>query len=239
MRPEVDTHTHTVLSGHAHSTLIENATVAAKIGLKGFVMSDHGPCIHSAPPDFNIGTYAYLPDEIEGVRIYRGIEANIIDFTGGIDIRETYLKRLEYVIAGMHEVIIVPDKMEKNTDAVIGALNNPYVDIIAHPDNPSYPLDYETVVKETARLDKLLEVNDHSFEYRKGSEVNAVIFLGLCKKYDVRVAVSSDAHFAYSVGQHENAMKILKQNDFPEELVINLTKDRFDGFIKERIKRIR
>ena len=35
MKLEVDTHTHTVLSGHAHSTLMENAAAAAKMGLKG------------------------------------------------------------------------------------------------------------------------------------------------------------------------------------------------------------
>ena len=49
MHIEVDTHTHTVLSGHAHSTIIENATAAARIGLKGIVMSDHGPMLQSAP----------------------------------------------------------------------------------------------------------------------------------------------------------------------------------------------
>ena len=61
MHFEVDTHTHTVLSGHAHSTIMENAAAAARMGLKGIVMSDHGPSIQSSAPDYNIGTYAYLP----------------------------------------------------------------------------------------------------------------------------------------------------------------------------------
>ncbi|MGI5848917.1 MAG: phosphatase [Christensenellales bacterium] len=238
MRIEVDTHTHTVLSGHAHSTLIENAAEAARIGLKGIVMSDHGPSIHAAPPDFNIGTYPYLPRHIKGVRIYRGIEANIVDDKGSIDIRETYLKRLEYVIAGLHEVVIAPSGKSKDTDAMIGALCNPYVDIVAHPDNPSYKLDYEAIVKEAARLGKLIEVNDHSFEYRKGSVANAAVFLKLCKTQGVRVAVSSDAHFAYGIGLHKTAVKLLRQNDFPEALVVNLTMARFDAYLEERIKRI-
>ena len=238
MRIEVDTHTHTVLSGHAHSTIMENAAAAARVGLKGIVMSDHGPMIPGAPPDFNIGTYAYLPSHIDGVRIYAGIEANICDYEGTIDLREKYLCRVEYVIAGMHEVLICTGGKSKDTEAVMGALNNPYIDIIAHPDNPSYDLDYEAVVKEAARFNKLIEVNDHSFEYRKGSIENAAIFLKLCKKHGVRVAVSSDAHSAFGIGKHDAAIKILEQNDFPYEMVINLTQPRFEQYLEERGKRI-
>ncbi len=73
MNIEIDTHTHTVLSGHAHSTLIENAAAAARIGLKGFVVTDHGPAVPAAPPDFNLSTLGYLPDIIEGVRYITGL----------------------------------------------------------------------------------------------------------------------------------------------------------------------
>lgn len=220
MHFEVDTHTHTVLSGHAHSTIMENAAAAARAGLKGIVMSDHGPSIHSSAPDYNIGTYAFLPLHIEGVRIYKGIEANIIDREGALDIRDRYIRQLEYVIAGMHEVVIGSGGLINDTEAVIAALNNKYVDIIAHPDNPSYALDYEAVVKEAAKLGKLLELNDHSMEYRKGGIANAQKFLALCKKHNVRIAVSSDAHFAFGIGKFDAALK------------------RFESYLGERSKRI-
>ncbi|MDD5018325.1 MAG: phosphatase, partial [Eubacteriales bacterium] len=216
-----------------------NATAAARIGLKGIVMSDHGPAMEYAPPDFNISTYSFLPEYIEGIRVYRGIEANIIDYKGTVDIPDKYLKYLDYMIAGIHEVVISSGGKTKDTEAVIGALNNKHVDIIAHPDNPSYELDYEAVVAEAAHLGKLLEVNDHSFEYRKGSLENAAVFIKLCKKYGVRVAVSSDAHSAFGIGRNETAIETLLQNDFPEELVVNLTQARFDQYIEERGKRIR
>lgn len=238
MHFEVDTHTHTVLSGHAHSTIMENAAAAARLRLKGIVMSDHGPTIHSSAPDYNIGTYAYLPLHIEGVRIYRGIEANIIDHTGTLDIREKYIRQLEFVIAGMHEVVIVSGGIIKDTEAVIAALNNKYVDIIAHPDNPSYALDYETVVKEAARLGKLLELNDHSMEYREGGIRNAEKFLALCKKYNVRISVSSDAHSAFGIGKFDAALKQIEANGFPESLIVNLKAERFENYLNERRKRI-
>lgn len=238
MNIEIDTHTHTVLSGHAHSTIMENAAAAARKGLKGIVMTDHGPAIHAAPPDYNIGTYAYLPDRMEGVRVYGGIEANILDRKGNIDIREKYLKRLEFAIAGMHEVVIVTAGKKKDTDAIIAALNNKYVDMISHPDNPSYELDYEAVVKEAARQGKLLEVNDHSYEYRDGGIGNARVMLALCMDQGVRVAVSSDAHSAYGIGKFNAALKQLADMGFPESLVVNSSAERFERYLAERRKRI-
>ncbi len=238
MKIEVDTHTHTVLSGHAHSTLLENAAAAAKNKLHGFVLTDHGPTLPGAPPEFNIGTYPYIPDYIEGVRIYTGVEANIISCYGDIDISEKYLKLVDFVIAGMHEIIFPSGGKKHDTQAAAGALENKYVDIIAHPDNPGFSLDYEALVKSAARYGKLLEVNDHSFDYRLGGIANADKYLKLCRKHDVRVAVSSDAHFASYIGHHDTALQVLENNGFPEELVINATAERFESYLAERKKRI-
>jgi putative hydrolase len=46
-----DTHTHTIASGHAHSTLLENAAEAARMGHKFLVLSDHAPKIPGAPTE--------------------------------------------------------------------------------------------------------------------------------------------------------------------------------------------
>lgn len=238
MNIEVDTHTHTVLSGHAHSTLLENAAAAAKNGLKGFVMTDHGPIMPGACPEFNLGTYPFLPDYLEGVRVYTGIESNLIDFKGSIDVTERYLKFTDYVIAGLHEVVLRPGTKAQNTEAVIGAFSNPYVDIIAHPDNAAYELDYEEVVKQAALHGRLLEVNNHSFSYRKGGRANAAVYLPLCRKYGVRVAVSSDAHFAPMIGSHAIALGIIEEHAFPHELIVNLTMQRFEEYLAERRMRI-
>jgi len=238
MNIEIDTHTHTVLSGHAHSTLIENAAWAKKAGLSGFVVTDHGPAIPSAPPDFNLSTLRYLPESIDGVRVYHGIEANIVDFEGTLDIREKYLKLTEFAIAGIHEAVIRSGGRSRDTDAVIAALQNKYVDTISHPDNPSYTLDYEAVVKEAARLNKLLEVNDHSFEFRPGGMENAHIYLPLCVRYGVRVVVSSDAHSAFGMGKFDVALRALEELNFPEELIVNATKERFEAYLSERSRRV-
>ena len=238
MKIEIDTHTHTVLSGHAHSTLLENASAAAKTGLRGFVLTDHGPAVPGAPPEFNISTYPYLPSYIEGVRIYPGVEANIIDCQGRLDIRDAYLCCADYVIAGMHEVVLPSGGIKPDTDAVINAFAHKHVDIIAHPDNPSYELDYEAVVAAAAHHGKLMEVNDHSFDFRPGGVENALRYLALCRRHNVRVAVSSDAHFASHMGHHSTALSVLEQIAFPSELIVNLTMERFEAYLKERKSRL-
>ena len=42
IRIEVDAHTHTVMSGHAWSTLQENCAAAAAKGIRAICMTDHG-----------------------------------------------------------------------------------------------------------------------------------------------------------------------------------------------------
>ena len=43
MRVEIDTHTHTLASGHAYNTMNEMAKAAADKGLKGLAITEHAP----------------------------------------------------------------------------------------------------------------------------------------------------------------------------------------------------
>ncbi len=43
MKYLVDTHTHTIVSGHAYTTFLENVEEASNIGLKVLGTTDHGP----------------------------------------------------------------------------------------------------------------------------------------------------------------------------------------------------
>jgi len=239
MKIEVDTHTHTVLSGHAHSTILENARAALQAGLKGMVMTEHGPKLPGGPPEFVIGTYPTIPEVVEGVRIYRGIEANIVDLKGNIDISERYMKKLDFAIASLHDVVLNPGTAAQNTEAMLKALANPYIDAIGHPGNPYYEVDYPAVVGEAKRHNKLLEINNHSFLYRKGSRVNCVALLHLCREHGVRVAVSSDAHICFSVGRIDIAEREIKEAFFPKELIVNLTMSKFEAYLAERQLRLK
>lgn len=240
MKIEVDTHTHTTASGHAYGTLKENAQAAAERGLSGFVVTDHGPQIPGACPVFMIsGVLKTVPDEIEGVRMIRGTEANIMDDKGTLDIDEHYLSYTQFAIASMHTLCYPPGTKEQNTNAVLGAIRNPYIDVIGHPGNPKYPIDAEALVLECKRLGKPIEINNHSFAGRSGSEPNCRSIIRLCKEHGVPVVVSSDAHCTYTVGQFDTALAVLEDEDFPEELVLNASMDRFLGYLDRRQQRLK
>lgn len=237
MNIEVDTHTHTTASVHAYSTLKENVDAAAKLGLKGIAITDHTPAVAggSAPLFIISSVMNFLPEYQDGIRLIKGMEANILDYYGNIDVtQEKVLNCIEFGIASMHYGTMPQSTPDKHTDAYIGALQNPYIKMLGHPGDPRYPIYKEDVVKEAKRKNKIIEINNHSFESLAGSPENCTEIARLCKKHGVRIAVSSDAHSCYNVGKFDIALSMLKEIDFPEELIVNAKLDRFLNFLSEQ-----
>jgi putative hydrolase len=220
----IDLHCHTIASGHAYSTLQENIKAAKERNLKFMGVSDHAPGMPGGAHLFYFHNLKVIPKEIEGVRILRGMEVNIIDFQGKVDVAEDTLSILDYIIASLHPPCIAFGTVEENTNAIINAMKNPYVKIIGHPDDSRFELNYEAVVNAAKEHNVLLEVNNSSLSpnsYRAGAWENVKTMLNLCKEKKVKIILGSDAHVSYSVGDFSNAIKILEEVDFPEELVFN------------------
>lgn len=236
--PEIDTHTHTVISGHAWSTLSENVNAAKQKGLKGICLTEHGPDMPQGAPGYIPLSQTMLPSDIDGVRIYKGIEADIISFDGSIDISREYLPYCEYVIASIHRPVLSGGTAKQNTDAYINALKNPYIDILGHPDDPKTPCDLEVIVKAAVRNNKLLEMNNNSLSaMRPGSLPNLIRYIELCKKMQARVCVASDAHFYTMVGNVSPMMSLLDEQQYPPRLIVNLTMKDFEAYLSERKSR--
>ncbi len=229
-----DLHTHTIASDHAYSTLLENVEYAKRAGMQALAITDHGPGVEDAPHLWHLLNMKSLPREIEGVRILRGVEANIMDMEGNLDIEGEVLSQLDWVIASFHAAACPPGTVEQNTRAYLGAARNPYVDLIGHSGQLSFPYDYEAVVKVCKEYDKVMEINESSTIVRVGSEHNCAEIARLCKKYEVKIAVNSDAHFALSVGRYPNSSRMLEEIGFPEKLVLNADLDRLMGYIKDK-----
>ncbi|MCX7843691.1 MAG: phosphatase [Clostridia bacterium] len=239
MKIVVDTHTHTISSGHAYSTIQEMAKEAPLNGIEMMALTDHGPALKGAPFLYHFVNQRVIPSELYGVRIIKGAEANIIDYDGNVDLPEEYLSRLEFVLASFHDICLEPASSEEHTRAAIEVLKNPYIDAIAHPGNPQYQLDIEEVVKTAREYNKLIEINNHSFKIRTGSEANCRRFAELCKVYGVRIICGSDAHISFDVGKFDNVIKLLEEVQVPEELVLNTSSQKFEAYLKERAERIK
>jgi putative hydrolase len=235
MNIEVDTHTHSIASLHAYSTINELVDGAKKNGLKGFVLTEHGPALQNGlPHPYFFGNLTVLPNEIRGIRLFRGVELNIMDGSGGVDLPVKYLKSLDFVMAGLHEACFAPDSKDANTRAMIAALENPYIDCISHPGNPAYPLDYEAVVKAACRLGKAVEINNSSFRTRPGSLENCKTLARFAARHGCLVSCGSDAHYWEDVGNFKTARLVIAEAEIDEGRLINSTMEAFTRFYRRR-----
>lgn len=235
---QVDAHTHTIISGHAWSTLEENCRAGAAIGLQMLCLTEHGPAMEGSMPWFAPYSYRMLPNTLFGVQIVPGVEFNILDMDGTLDIvNADALEGVRFGIASMHDVTTPLVDRNAHTQAYIAALHNPHVDILGHPGYAYFEQDPHAIVLAAKALSKLIEINNNSFSSRPGSMENCILYAKYCKQYGVRVCVSSDAHFHTMVGRVPAALSMLEELDFPPELVLNFNAESFRGYLLEREKR--
>lgn len=222
MKYALDVHTHTIASGHAYSTLLENAKAASEKGIKVLGTTEHGVTMPHSPHIWYFNNYKVLPREIYGVTMLYGTEANIIDYDGNLDMSDETLDKLDIVIASIHDEVYKVGTSEENTRAIISAMKRGKIDIIGHLGNPSVPVDLEEIVKCALENNVLLEINNSSFTTsRLGSHINCKKLALLCKEYGVKMVINSDAHFCTRIGEFSEAVEMLESIDFPENLIIN------------------
>lgn len=231
----LDSHTHTVASGHAYSTVMEMARAAADQGLKLLCITDHAPGMEGTTNRDYFSNARIIDRELFGVQLMIGVELNILDTQGAVDLEPALLRKLDLGVASLHTKCIAPwGDAEGYTQAVISAMNNPYVNIIGHPDDGRYPLHYPEVVRAAGEKGVLLEVNNSSLTpgcFRKDAPAHCAEMLRLCKREGVPVVVGSDAHMCTYVGRHQYAEALLQELDFPAELVLNRDVRAFRSFV--------
>ncbi|MEG0307686.1 MAG: phosphatase [Clostridium sp.] len=238
MKALIDLHTHTISSGHAFSTLKENIEEAKNKGLKILGIADHAERMPGTASYFYFKNMRVIKEEIMGVRILKGIEANIIDFEGNIDVQEDLALELDYIIASLHPPCINPGTLEENTNALLKVMDNPNVKVIGHPDDNRYALDYEKLVLEAKKKNMVFEINNSSLvpgNFRENAPENQKKLLLLCKEHGVKVIMGSDAHICYDVGEFSYCYKMLEEIQFPEELVLNFSVDSLDYILNRKM----
>lgn len=238
MKNIMDLHTHTIASGHGYSTLQENIAEAQRMGLQFLGLSEHGPAMPGGPHEYFFSNYKCIPRQYGDLRLFCGVEANITDDKGGLDLSESLLERMDYVIASMHPPCVTPGSCEYNTRASIKAMQNPRVKILGHPDDTRYPLDYDELVRAAREEGVALEVNNsslHPMAPRKGAEQNIETLLEHCMKYQVPILLGTDSHVSYTIGKYEAALKIIERMQFPEELILNYKPESIHGLVNIKV----
>ncbi|MCK6263696.1 phosphatase [Vibrio sp. ZSDE26] len=232
----VDTHTHTYASGHAYSTLIENAKSAKENGLTLFCTTDHAESMPGAPHYWFFSNQRILPRFLEGVGVLRGCEVNIMNTQGDIDIPPTVDGNLDWVLASFHEPVFKPADKATHTEALINVIKGGRVDALGHLGNPNFDFDFDAVIQCAAKLNVAIEINNTSLTgtNRVGSVDRCYEIARLAKQYGAFITTGSDAHFCSYIGKFELVDTLLNSIEIDPAKVITHTPRQFLGFLELR-----
>lgn len=237
MKYVLDMHTHTLASGHSYSTIREMAHMANEKGMELLGITEHAPMMPGTCHDFYFQNLKVVSRKMSGVELMLGVELNILDFEGNVDLQPLYLEQMDIAIASMHTPCIKAGTKEENTRAYINAMKNRKVSIIGHPDDIRYPVDYDALVYAAKQNQVLLELNNASLNpngARVGARENDLILLEKCKEYKQPIILSSDAHVDEDVLKFDLAEALLKEVDFPEELIINDSVEKLKAYTNRK-----
>ena len=216
-RMRADLHVHTTYSdGRDPPDLVVEAAEAG--GLDLLAITDHGPALHVGMAEPVIPRYlsaiSELKDSTTGVRLLAGIEANIINESGEIDIEERIREKLDILVVGIHRLQRVADPRQmalSYLNSLVRTVERRRVDIIAHPfqfhGDLSRFLEREEIaqlLEAAARRGTAIEINE---KYKAPGED----FYRMCLERGVKLSLGSDAHSANSVGKFSWAEGVLRK----------------------------
>ncbi len=223
----VDLHAHTLFSRCGLHSIQEILRRAGERGLKGQALTDHGPIqggqVNSVFWERLDGAPGALAD---GVRLLKGMECNLQGSGGAIDFPRDYLPFADVILLGYHANTPSGRGAAYYTDRMIRALDrNPWVDLVTHPADPGFPMDYRALARFVRSSGRLLEVNNSKVHLKRVDPADFRRFLEVCGEEDCPVAVNTDAHALNEVGDTRAADAVLREVAFPRRLIMNREED--------------
>ncbi len=234
MTDYLDSHTHTVASGHAYSTINDNIAAAKRAGLSLLAITEHAPDMPGSCHEMYFQNLRVMPRRYGELQVLFGVELNILNRNGDVDLSEETCRELDVTIASIHMPCYDEEDPEAHLEAYLNVMQKSYINIIGHPDDGRYPVDYKRLVESAKEHHKLLEVNNSSLAptaFRINARENYREMLRWCREYEAPVIINSDAHVDTGVGEHSLAWELLREEQFPEELVVNCDLTKFFDYV--------
>lgn len=229
----VDFHSHTHFSKCGLHSILEMLTEARNRGLTALAITDHGPGLNSTTPSTffdRLGT-----DVVSGITLLKGMECNVIDDNGTIDFPNKYLPFVDIVLFGLHPNLEAEKPEDYYTSLLLKTIDkNPIIDIITHPEDIHYPVDFDVLAQYAKKRGIVLELNNSKILYSRVSADVTLAFLKACKRNDCHIVINSDAHAIQEIGLDTSVRPLVKQAGFPEELIVNSTVETALTFLEER-----
>ena len=192
-----DLHTHTNLTD-GKNTLEEMAEAAQKLGYKYIANTDHSKRVTVAggldekQVFENIKRTDKLNENFKDFTILKGIEVDILE-DGSLDLSDKVLKELDIVVGAIHYKFNLT--REDQTERILRAMDNPYLNIIAHPtgrlinEREPYDIDLEKIMQKAKENNCILEINSQPSRLDL-NDLNS----RKAKEMGVKLVISTDAH---------------------------------------------
>ncbi len=229
---EVDFHTHTHFSNCGLNSHLEMLKAAHARGIKGLAITDHGPLMNGRVCST---FFERFENPVKDVRLLKGMECNLRDAYGAIDFPEQLLPYVDVVLLGLHPNSPRNMGREVYTCALIAAMEqNPWIDIITHPNDPAYPVDYDLLSSAARRAGVALELNNSKVAMRRTCVDSALSIIRACIRTGCSLVVNSDAHSVNELGNDQAVRPLLKRECFPARLLVNDTVEKAFALIDGR-----
>lgn len=192
-----DLHTHTNLTD-GKNTLEEMAEAAQKLGYKYIANTDHSKRVTVAggldekQVFENIKRTDKLNENFKDFTILKGIEVDILE-DGSLDLSDKVLKELDIVVGAIHYKFNL--SREEQTERILRAMDNHYLNIIAHPtgrlinEREPYDIDLEKIMQKAKENNCILEINSQPSRLDL-NDLNS----RKAKEMGVKLVISTDAH---------------------------------------------
>jgi DNA polymerase (family 10) len=192
-----DLHVHTKASD-GNTGISELAEASKDLGYKYICITDHSKSsaiangLSAKQLAGQIEQIRRLNEKLKGITILAGTEVDILA-DGSLDFDNKLLAELDFVIASIHSGLSSP--REKVTGRTLKAMDNPYVNCIAHPtgrligQREPMDIDIAAVIRHAAQTHTALEVNANPYRLDlKDTHCKMAIEAG------VKLAIGTDAH---------------------------------------------
>lgn len=195
---QLDLHMHTIWSDGTLSVL-DMARAAQASGMSACVITDHSVSLGVAN-GLSIERLREQAAEVRAANAAMGPDFRVLHGTemeiradGSLDYPDEALAELDFVIASLHSSL--NQAREQVTQRMLNAMENPHVDMIAHPtgrllpDRPGADLDMDAILAAAKRTGTILEINAHWMRLDlRDVHVRRAVELG------VMLAINTDAH---------------------------------------------
>lgn len=217
MLAEFDFHTHTSYSD-GEGEAIAVVELAEARGLEAVAITDHGPEHEYGVP---LRKIASLLRDIElagrsaGIKVLKGMEANVVDRSGNIDLSEELTGKLDLLLVGIHglkgfagnQADLAMAYLETATNVIM----RQRVDVFAHPFYFNGYLVPYIPPEEIERFIMLAAERGVAMELNLKYRVPERDFLEPCMREGVKFSIGTDAHSVTEVGKIDWMLSMLRR----------------------------